>query len=168
MVSADAMRQRAAETFSRLTGQSVQANRVEFPYRSWGNSTRLVIERDERVRAYFSVTSRPSFGAPVPDEPTNSFLPSGKVMSRPLARAAPSLAWKPSTRISVPAGSESRFQPRRIKAFGAPPSTIQVVTVPSAFLTSMWIHECGLIHSIFFTVPRSLTGFLASNSAANE
>ena len=32
----------------------------------------------------------------------------------------------------------------------------------------MWIHECGLIHAIFTTVPRSLTGRLASNSAAKE
>ena len=29
----------------------------------------------------------------------------------------------------------------------------------------MWIHACGLIHSIFVTGPRSVTGALASNSA---
>ena len=46
--------------------------------------------------------SRLSSGAPVPDEPTDSFLPSGKVMSRPFARFAPSFAWKPSTMISMP------------------------------------------------------------------
>ena len=59
----------------------------------------------------------------MPDEPTNSFLPSGKVMSRPLARFEPSFAWKPSTTISVPSGSEFLFHPRRSSAFGAPPST---------------------------------------------
>jgi hypothetical protein len=32
-----------------------------------------------------SVASEPSFGAPVPDEPTNSLQPFGKVTSRPLA-----------------------------------------------------------------------------------
>ena len=32
----------------------------------------------------------------------------------------------------------------------------------------MWIHECGLIQSIFVTVPSSFTGLFASNSAANE
>src|SRR6185503_143624 len=89
-------------------------------------------------------------------------------MSRPLARIAPSLAWKPSTRISVPGRSEFLFQPRRRSAFGAPPSTIHCSVFPSGVLTSMWIQECGLIHSIFVTTPRSLTGFFASNSAANE
>ena len=34
-----------------------------------------------------------SYGAPVPDEPRNSFLPSGRVMSRPLARMDPSFDW---------------------------------------------------------------------------
>lgn len=34
---------------------------------------------------YLSVGSEPSLGAPVPDEPMNTFLPSRKVMSRPLA-----------------------------------------------------------------------------------
>src|SRR5262245_19359170 len=115
---------------------------------------------------YFSGLSS---GAPVPDEPMKSFLPSGNVMSRPLARFAPSLAWKPSTRISVPSVSEFLFQPRRSNAFGAPPSTIQRSTFPVAgSFTSMWIQECGLIHSIFTTVPRSLTGRFASNSAAKE
>ena len=55
--------------------------------------------------------------------------------------------------------------PRRRIAFGAPPSTIQASVSPAALTTSMWIHECGLIHSIFVTVPRSCTGEFASNSA---
>src|SRR5215203_6699533 len=33
-----------------------------------------------------SVGSRPSFGAPVPDDPMNSLRPSAKVTSRPFAR----------------------------------------------------------------------------------
>src|SRR5262245_21198905 len=109
-----------------------------------------------------------SSGAPIPDEPTNSFLPSSNVMSRPLARNEPSFAWKPCTLILVPAGSELRFQPRRSSAFGAPPSTIHFWTSPDGVVTSMWIHECGLIQSIFVTVPSSWTGRFASNSAANE
>ena len=40
-----------------------------------------------------SVTSRPSRGAPVPDEPMNSLRPSANVRSRPLPLFDPSLAW---------------------------------------------------------------------------
>ncbi len=42
---------------------------------------------------YRSVGSRPSSGAPVPDEPAKSFVPSGSVTSRPFARRPPSSAW---------------------------------------------------------------------------
>src|SRR5262245_45135734 len=65
-------------------------------------------------------------------------------------------------------GSEFLFQPRRSSAFGAPPSTAQVSTFPSGPFTSMWIQECGLLHSILMTVPLIVTGLFASNSAANE
>ena len=41
------------------------------------------------------------------------------------ARVSPSRARNASTMISVPAGSEFRFQPRRSRADGAPPSTRQ-------------------------------------------
>ena len=41
---------------------------------------------------HFSVGSRPSAGAPVPDEPRNSFRPSGRVRSLPLPLSEPSLA----------------------------------------------------------------------------
>ncbi len=54
--------------------------------------------------------------------------------------------------ISVPAGSEFRFQPRRSSALGAPPSTRQRYTRP-LIVASMWIHECGLTHSNFTTLP---------------
>ena len=40
-----------------------------------------------------SVGSRPSRGAPVPDEPMKNLLPSSNVTSRPLARALRSLLW---------------------------------------------------------------------------
>src|SRR5262245_2769463 len=69
--------------------------------------------------------------------------------------------------ISTPTGSEFLLKPRRSSAFGAPPSIIQLSTFPSGCFTSMWIHEWGLIHSIFVTVPLSLIGLLASNSAEN-
>ncbi len=39
-------------------------------------------------KAYFSLASAPSFGAPVPEEPMNTFRPSRKVTSRPLALQA--------------------------------------------------------------------------------
>src|ERR1019366_2133000 len=71
-------------------------------------------------------------------------------------------------RISVPAGSAALVKPRRSRAFGLPPSTIQGVTLPSGPLTSICIQEWGLIHSISVTVPRNLTGLPGSNSAANE
>jgi len=41
---------------------------------------------------FFSVASFPSFGAPVPEEPKNSFFPSGSVRSRPLPLMDPSFA----------------------------------------------------------------------------
>src|SRR5688500_5074664 len=130
------MRQRAAETDSRLTAQSLPYVETPNPF-GLGVSAGIRGPPDRRRLDYFSVSSRPSFGAPVPDEPTNSFLPSGNVMSRPLARFEPSLAWKPSTMISVPSGSDFLFQPRRSRAFGAPPSTIQRSTLPSSRFTSM-------------------------------
>src|SRR6266853_134137 len=77
-----------------------------------------------------------SSGAPVPADPTNNFLPSLNVISRPFARFAPSLAWYPSIRISVPGSSDALVQPRRRRAFGAPASTSQLVTVPSVPFTS--------------------------------
>jgi hypothetical protein len=113
----------------------------------------------------FSFGSLPSRGAPVPDEPMNSVRPSGKVMSRPLARIRPSFARYPDTTITVPTLIESRAMPLRCSVFGVPPSTIQISLFPSAALFSMWIQACGLIHSIFVTGPRSVTGALASNSA---
>src|SRR5215831_18788118 len=46
---------------------------------------------------FFSEGSRPSVGAPVPDEPRNSFCPLASVASRPLALLDPSLARNPTT-----------------------------------------------------------------------
>src|SRR2546430_1304060 len=68
----------------------------------------------------------------------------------------------------VPAGSEFFVNPRRISAFGAPASIIHSTGFPSDPFTSIVIQGCGLIHSIFVTVPSSRTGRLASNSAENE
>src|SRR5688572_28714394 len=112
MVSVTAIRQRAAETDSRLNLKSQIPNpksQRRPPQHTKPQTPTLVRGVWDLVfgiwdLSYFSVASRPSTGAPVPDDPTNSFLPSGKVISRPLARIDPSLAWKPSTEISVPSG----------------------------------------------------------------
>ncbi len=69
-----------------------------------------------------------------PDEPRKIFFPSGNVMSRPLARCDPSLAWKPSKMTSVPMGMELLVKPWRMSAFGEPPSIIHSVVVPSSVL----------------------------------
>ena len=72
--------------------------------------------------------------------------------------------------ILVPCGRELRFQPRRSRALGAPPSTFHSTTLPPWFGSGarMWIQECGFTHSNFITVPSSLTGLVESNSAPNE
>ena len=72
------------------------------------------------------------------------------------------------TVISVPACTGRDVKPRRSSVVGDTALDHPLVVLPSAFLTSMWIHECGLIHSIFVTVPCSVIGLFASNSAANE
>src|SRR5438552_1949918 len=60
----------------------------------------------------------------------------------------------------------SLLKPRLNRLFGGPHSIAQLVTAPSAPFTSITIHEWGLVHSIFVTVPRSVTDCLMSNSAA--
>src|SRR5262245_51407969 len=155
MVSEMAIRQRAADTASSEDEWDIRGPRIleDLPITTPQNSKAtprpvtgqgVALFESRKRLSYFSGLSS---GAPVPDEPTKSFLPSGNVMSRPLARLAPSLAWKPSTRISVPSVNEFLFQPRRSSAFGAPPSTIQRSTFPvEGSFTSIWIHEWGLIH----------------------
>ena len=80
---------------------------IEFSQDMWDSQLKIQRERPPRLptkkgslaaplsvssggdRAYLrSVGSEPSVGAPVPDEPMNSFLPSGNVTSRPLALQA--------------------------------------------------------------------------------
>src|SRR5262245_25508222 len=51
---------------------------------------------------------------------------------------------------------------------GGAVSTDQLATLASGSFTSRKIQACGLIQSIRVTVPRNVTGLLASNSAANE
>ena len=82
-----------------------------------------------------------ALGAAAPPWPMNNDVPSGSVMSRPLARNVRSFAWKPSTWTFVPAGTELRFQPWRISAFGAPPSTAHCCFSPVSVVTSMCSHE---------------------------
>src|SRR2546422_1914280 len=129
---------------------------------SHGIIDRIIDQMGHRPMVHFF-----SYGAPVPEEPTNNLLPSGKVMSFPFALFESSLARYPSTRISVPGVSESFVNPRLISDPGGPPSIIQRVTLPSGPLTSMWIQEWGLTHSILTTVPFRWTGLSASNSAEN-
>src|ERR1700733_8910929 len=74
----------------------------------------------------------------------------------------------PWTMILVPSGSEFLFQPFRSRTDGDPPSTDQCWTWPSAPLTSRYSQECGFTQSILTTVPSSVTGLLASNSAEKE
>src|SRR2546425_8646833 len=62
----------------------------------------------------------------------------------------------------------SLLKPRLNRLFGGPHSIAQLVTAPSAPFTSITIHEWGLVHSIFVTVPRSVTDCLMSNSAAKH
>src|SRR5579862_9591593 len=69
--------------------------------------------------------------------------------------------------MSVPTSRDRLVNPRRSMILGLPHSTIQLVTVPSGFFTSMWIHACGLIHSMSVTLPSSLIGLRWSNSAWN-
>ena len=99
-----------------------------------------------------------SSGAPMPEEPMNSCVPSGNVTSRAFARCEPSFAMNPCTTTFVPGGSELRFQPRRSSALGAPPSTAHSSTVPSGFVTLMCSHECGLTQRNSLTVPSIVTG----------
>ena len=70
--------------------------------------------------------------------------------------------------IWSPGFSEFFVQPSLMRPFGFDVSTIHCVVVPSGAVTSIVIQPCGLIISHFTTVPLSVTGFWASNSAANE
>src|SRR5262249_17458248 len=95
-------------------------------------------------------------------------LPSGNSIFLELRRKLPSFAGEPVTLILVPAGSESRFQPRRASTLGEPPSTAQCSTVPSGLVTSMCSQEWGLTHSILTTFPSRTTVLDPSNSAEKE
>ena len=60
----------------------------------FGNTSRTEPSRDtHRGRSAVSTPGRASsYGAPVPDDPRKSLVPSASVMSRPFARFVPSLA----------------------------------------------------------------------------
>ena len=58
----------------------------------------------------------------------------------------------------MPGFSESRFQPRRINAFGAPPSIDHSCTSPLAVVTFKKIREWGLVNTILITSPLSSMG----------
>src|ERR1035438_3113774 len=155
-------------------GQQVSNVRVCLPRREHGNPW---LHRNVTLRAGTPQTTEASasplriyfFSESVFEEPPRSiFRPSGNSMSRELPRSAPSFAWNATTLILVPAGSEFRFQPRRSNTDGEPPSMRQRSTVPSAFVTSIVSQECGFTHSIWTTLPSSVTCLVASNSAEKE
>ena len=75
-------------------------------------------------------------GAPVPDDPRKSVVPSGRVRSRPLARREPSFERYPSTTMAVPGSRFSFVNPRRNSTFGVPASMAHFSIVPSASVTS--------------------------------
>src|SRR5512138_2187840 len=104
----------------------------------------------------------------VPDEPANILRPSASVTVAAFAVFDPSLARNASTVISSPNFNDRLLQPSRIRPFGLDVSIIHSVVFPSASGTASVIQPCGLIISHFTTVPLSVTGFCASNSAANE
>src|SRR5437870_11207509 len=95
--------------------------------------------------AHFSHHSRVSHfflfsGSSGLDPPRKIRRPSLNVMFEPFARFIPFFARYPSTVSSVPTCRDSFVKPRRSRMFGLPPSTIQLSTLPSEPITSMWIH----------------------------
>ena len=129
--------QRSGEAHEDEEWQSAVASRKIAASR--GGSVRFFCRNHAGVSLnslYLFGSPRLSLGAPVPDDPMNSRLPSGRIMSAPLARLAPFFARYPSMVISVPGCSDALVKPRRTSVFGVPPSIIHLVTVPSAFLTS--------------------------------
>ena len=57
------------------------------------------------------------------------------------------------------------LSPLLISWFGPPVSIAQLTILPSGSLTSTYNRPCGLIHSIFVSVPFRVTGLSTSNSA---
>lgn len=53
----------------------------------------MITKQAPKPSAALLVSLLQSFGAPVPDEPINNFLPSAKVMFLPFARFERSLLW---------------------------------------------------------------------------
>src|SRR5579864_1484303 len=101
-------------------------------------------------------------------DPSESFLPLLKMMELPLATCSPLFDMYPRTAISVPSASAFLVMPTRSRLLGVLPSMAQLVTVPSASFTAMWMYACGFTHSILVTVPCRMTTLFWSNWAANE
>ena len=85
-----------------------------------------------------------------------------------LAVFEPSFDRYASTVIRSPGFSEFFVQPSLMRPFGFDVSTFHSVVLPSGSATPIVIQPCGLIISHRTTVPVSVMGFSASNSAANE
>src|SRR5581483_2040327 len=80
----------------------------------------------------------PAFGSPVSvAEPANNDRPSVSFTVRALARLEPSFASEPFTVTVSPGFIEFRVQPRRIRPFGLPSSSSQLVTLPESSFTSI-------------------------------
>src|SRR4051812_755105 len=79
----------------------------------------------------------------------------------------PSLAGLPTISMVSPSLSVSLRQPLRYRPFGGGVSPAQLVTLPSAPVTSICTQECGLTHSILVNLPLIVIDF-DSYSAENE
>ena len=79
----------------------------------------------------------------------------------------PDLAAKPETLMASPTVSVCRSQPSRVSELGLASSKLQLVTVLSWLTTSMKKRACGLVHSIFVTVPLNVTTLFSSYSEEN-
>src|SRR6185503_10935232 len=103
----------------------------------------------------------------MPCVPPNSALPSAVVTDRVLAMLLPDLAANPDAVIASPTVSVWRSQPSRVSELGLASSKLQLVVVLSALMTSMKKRACGLVHSIFVTVPLNVTTLFSSYSDEN-
>src|SRR5262249_49855568 len=143
----------------RCAGDNNQSHPLTPLYHTYKTPLRIQNSMNEDVYFYCP------FG---PTPPKNTDRPSVNVSVVPFARWLPSRARWPCTITSVPTGSEFFVNPRRNSMLAPPELISQVSVLPSAVLTSIVSQQCGLVHSIFFTIPCSLTGLVRSNSVVIE
>src|SRR4030095_5100763 len=106
--------------------------------------------------------------APGAEPPMKTLRPSRYSTNTPTPFGSPLFARYPNSLTSVPIGRLVLMIPFLSRLVGGPPSMPQLVTVPSAPLTSIQIHAWGFTSSTFVTVPCRLIGWFWSKAAANE